>query len=102
MIVVFNLTSAVFALICLALPVQAALRPAKPMKNYEAFSFLFCAAAAITQLMSIRAQARLEDWAAGADTAGMTASLAVYLFTLMALLNVLAIRRVRAAKSEQN
>lgn len=99
MTILFNLTSALFALICLALPLQALLRPTKAMKNYEAFSFLFCAAAAIVQLMSVRAQARLEDWAALTDTVGTAASLAFYLFVGMALLNVLAIRRVRSAGS---
>ena len=94
--ILFNLISAVFALICLALPLQALLRPAKAIKNYEAFSFLFCAAAAITQLMVIRMQVRGEDWAALADTVGPTVSIAVYLFVLMALFNVLAIRRVRS------
>ncbi len=99
MTILFNLTSAVFALVCLALPLQALLRPAKPVKNYESFSFLFCAAAAIVQLMAVRAQVRAEDWAGLADTAGAAASLFVYLFTLMALLNVLAIRRVRASSA---
>lgn len=98
--ILFNLISVLFALICLALPLQALLRPAKAVKNYEAFSFLFCAAAAITQLMVIRMQVRGEDWAALADTVGPTVSLVVYLFVLMALFNVLAIRRVRALTAD--
>lgn len=100
MVLLFNLTSAVFALICLGFPLQAMLRPAKPLKNYDAFSFLFCAAAAIVQLMSVRAQARLEDWAALGETVTFAASLAVYLFVLMALLNVLAARRIRSASAD--